>query len=65
MERLGFIGVGAMGGALARKLTREGFALAVCDANPANVEPFRAAGARGYNSIVEHFEQFARAVAKG
>ncbi len=46
MERLGFIGVGAMGGALARKLSRDGFALTVCDKNPALTEPFRAAGAR-------------------
>lgn len=46
MERLGFIGVGAMGGALARKLAREGHPLVVCDTNPTNVEPFRAAGAR-------------------
>ncbi len=45
-ERLGFIGVGAMGGALARKLLREGYTLTVCDKSLRNTEPFRAAGAR-------------------
>ncbi len=44
-EALGYIGVGAMGGALARKLMRAGQKLVVCDKNPAAIEAFRAAGA--------------------
>ena len=43
---LGFIGVGAMGGALARKLMRNGHALVVCDLNADVTAPFAAAGAR-------------------
>jgi 3-hydroxyisobutyrate dehydrogenase-like beta-hydroxyacid dehydrogenase len=44
-EKLGYIGVGAMGGALARKLMRAGRRLVVCDKNPEAIEAFRAAGA--------------------
>jgi 2-hydroxy-3-oxopropionate reductase len=42
----GFIGVGAMGGALARKLMRNGHALVVCDRRDEATTPFAAAGAR-------------------
>lgn len=44
-EALGYVGVGAMGGALARKLMRAGHKLVVCDRNPAATAPFAAAGA--------------------
>jgi 3-hydroxyisobutyrate dehydrogenase-like beta-hydroxyacid dehydrogenase len=44
-EVFGFIGVGAMGGALARKLMRNGHKLVVCDLRPEAVAPFRDAGA--------------------
>ncbi len=43
---LGYIGVGAMGGALARKLLRSGKTLVVCDRNPRTTADFAAAGAR-------------------
>ena len=43
---LGFIGVGAMGGALARKLMRNGHRLVVCDLNAEMTAPFAAAGAQ-------------------
>lgn len=44
--RLGFIGVGDMGRPLALRLLRAGFALTVCDTNPAALAVLQAAGAQ-------------------
>lgn len=44
--RVGFIGLGSMGGALARRLLRQGLPLVVCDTNQALAESFVAQGAR-------------------
>ncbi len=46
MQRIGFIGVGAMGAPIAERLARAGFPLTVCDANPAAVAAFAQSGAR-------------------
>ena len=45
MERIGFIGLGAMGGPMARNLARKGFPLTVYDVLAERVEPLLAAGA--------------------
>jgi 3-hydroxyisobutyrate dehydrogenase-like beta-hydroxyacid dehydrogenase len=45
--RVGLIGLGAMGGPMARLLLEAGHPLAVCDAQPAAVEPLAALGAIG------------------
>ncbi len=39
-ERIGFAGLGHMGGPMARRLLDAGHALAVCDVNPAALAPF-------------------------
>lgn len=46
MINVGFIGVGNMGGPMARSLLKAGFALTVFDLSPAAVQPVVAAGAR-------------------
>ena len=43
---VGFIGLGNMGGPMARNLARGGFQLVVHDIDPAKVEPLRAEGAK-------------------
>jgi 3-hydroxyisobutyrate dehydrogenase len=43
MMKIGFIGLGAMGGPMARRLIAEGFDLLVHDTNPASGAPFGAA----------------------
>ena len=43
----GFIGVGVMGGPLARRLLERGFKLIVHDSNPAAIKPLVKLGARG------------------
>ncbi len=45
-DAVGFIGLGNMGGPMARNLARGGFSLVVHDIDPAKVEPFRAQGAQ-------------------
>ena len=45
-EPVGFVGLGNMGGSMARNLARHRFALVVHDIDVAKVEPFRAQGAR-------------------
>ena len=44
-ERVGFIGLGMMGAAIAERFIAAGVNLTVCDVNPDSVAPFRAAGA--------------------
>lgn len=44
-KRLGFIGVGAMGGPMAGRLLDAGYALTICDVNDSAVEPLLAKGA--------------------
>ncbi|MDW9610876.1 NAD-binding protein [Sinorhizobium meliloti] len=45
-ERIGFIGLGSMGGAIAERFVEAGVPLVVCDRNPANLERFRAMGVK-------------------
>jgi 3-hydroxyisobutyrate dehydrogenase len=45
-DAVGFIGLGNMGGPMARNLDRAGFPLVVHDIDPAKVEPLRAQGAK-------------------
>ena len=44
-ERVGFVGLGNMGGPMALNLLKAGFELVVHDINPARLEPLVAAGA--------------------
>ena len=46
MERLGFIGLGTMGGAMAANLARAGFPLTVWNRTAPKAEPLRELGAR-------------------
>jgi 3-hydroxyisobutyrate dehydrogenase-like beta-hydroxyacid dehydrogenase len=46
MERIGFAGLGLMGGRMARQLLVKGFPLSVWNRTPARAEPLRAEGAR-------------------
>ncbi|RTL71351.1 MAG: NAD(P)-dependent oxidoreductase [Hyphomicrobiales bacterium] len=45
--RVGVIGLGSMGGGVAKSLLRNGFPVTVCDVRPAVVESFVAQGAKG------------------
>ena len=49
---LGFIGVGRMGGRLARRLIDAGFQLTIYDTSPATVKPFVDMGAEAASSVV-------------
>ena len=51
--RVGFIGLGKMGGPMASNLQRQGFPLAVCDLSPAAVRRLEDAGARPASGGVE------------
>ena len=44
--RIAFLGLGLMGGGMARRLLGAGFAVTVFNRNPARAEPLAAAGAR-------------------
>ena len=44
--KIGFIGLGNVGGKLAASLLRKGFELTVLDTDPAAVQPLQEAGAR-------------------
>ena len=44
-KKLGFIGVGAMGGPMAMRLLDAGYALTICDVSESAVAPFVAKGA--------------------
>ena len=45
-QRIGFVGVGRMGGRMARRLIEAGYPLTVCDASDAAVAPLVEMGAR-------------------
>jgi 3-hydroxyisobutyrate dehydrogenase-like beta-hydroxyacid dehydrogenase len=53
MDRLGFIGVGRMGGPMARRLLADGYKLTVYDSSPAALKPLVKAGADAAGSIAE------------
>jgi len=59
-ETVGFIGLGAMGGPMARNLVKHGFLLVVHDLDPAKAEGLRAAGA----AVAESAEAVAAAVGR-
>jgi 3-hydroxyisobutyrate dehydrogenase-like beta-hydroxyacid dehydrogenase len=52
-ERVGFIGLGRMGGSMAERLLAAGVQLSVYDINPENMAPFVAEGAKGALDIDE------------
>jgi len=45
VDRVGFIGTGAMGGGMSMRLLEAGHRLVVCDKNPEATKPLRAHGA--------------------
>ena len=49
-KRLGFIGVGAMGGPMARRLLDAGYALTICDVNAKAAAPLVKKGAKRVKS---------------
>ena len=51
--QVGVIGLGSMGGGVAKSLLRNGFPVTVCDVRPAVVESFVALGARGAKNPAE------------
>lgn len=53
MKRIGFLGAGAMGGAIAERLVSNGFDVTVFDPSDAAVKPLIALGARRGASVVE------------
>jgi 3-hydroxyisobutyrate dehydrogenase-like beta-hydroxyacid dehydrogenase len=53
MDHLGFIGVGRMGGPMARRLLADGYKLTVYDASPAAVKALAEAGAAAAGSVAE------------
>jgi 2-hydroxy-3-oxopropionate reductase len=57
MEKIGFIGLGAMGKPMATNLVKKGFTLIVFDLFPERMEPLRALGAEGANSCKEVAEK--------
>lgn len=57
MEKIGFIGLGAMGGPMAKNLIKKGFALTVFDILPERVEPLKGMGAEGAESCREVAEK--------
>lgn len=56
-ETLGFIGLGVMGGPMARRLAEAGYSLVVHDINPAALKPLAKAGARVARSAREVADQ--------
>lgn len=52
-ERVGFVGLGAMGGAIARNLLARGTPLTVFDVAPSAVESFRELGAQGVHNLAD------------
>ncbi len=57
MKRVGFIGLGLMGGPMAANIARGGFPLTVYNRDPAKTEPLRALGARVATTPAEAGEQ--------
>lgn len=56
-DRVGFIGLGRMGGAIAERLLKAGIPLIVYDVSPEIVAPFVAGGAKGASSVSEVADQ--------
>ena len=52
-DRIGFIGLGNMGGPMSANLARKGFQVTVFDPRPAAIEKLTALGARGAKSVGE------------
>lgn len=57
MERIGFIGLGAMGGPMAKNLVKKGFGLTVFDVVTEKMEPLKGVGAEGAASCKEVAEK--------
>ncbi len=57
METLGFVGLGVMGGAMARHLLRAGHSLIVWNRTPEKAKPFQAEGATVARSLSELAEK--------
>jgi 3-hydroxyisobutyrate dehydrogenase len=57
MDKIGFIGLGAMGGPMARNLIKKGFGLTVFDIVPERMESLEAAGAEKAGSCREAAEK--------
>jgi len=57
MEKIGFIGLGAMGTPMAKNLIKKGFSLKVFDIYPSKMEPLKAIGAEGASSCREVAEK--------
>jgi 2-hydroxy-3-oxopropionate reductase len=57
MDKIGFIGLGAMGGPMAKNLITKGFHLTVLDIVPERMEPLKAMGAEGALSCKEVAEK--------
>src|SRR5918998_5981401 len=57
MQRAGFIGLGAMGAPMAKRIVATGFALSVFDVHPENAEPLVELGARRAGSPREAAEE--------
>jgi 3-hydroxyisobutyrate dehydrogenase len=57
MERIGFIGLGAMGGPMAKNLVKKGFGLTVFDVVTEKMEPLKGVGAEGAASGKEVAEK--------
>jgi 3-hydroxyisobutyrate dehydrogenase len=57
MQKIGFIGLGAMGGPMARNLKKKGFSLTVFDIVAERMEPLKAAGAEPAASCREVAEK--------
>ncbi len=57
MEKVGFIGLGAMGGPMARNLVKKGLPLTVFDIVPERMEPLKAMGAEAAASCKEVAEK--------
>ena len=57
MEKIGFIGLGAMGGPMAKNLVKKGFSLTVFDIVAERMEPLKAAGAEAAASCKEVAEK--------
>ncbi len=53
MDKIGFIGLGAMGGPMAKNLIKKGFRLTVLDIVPERMEPLKSMGAEGAASCKE------------
>jgi len=57
MEKIGFIGLGAMGGGMASNLVKHNYEVTVCDINPAAVKKLTDLGAKSANLLKEVAEQ--------